>query len=175
MNFLFVRSDRPPKEQSAVRLSFCRSSFAPEHSQPKYRLTDGSRLSAILSTKNRRFASLNGSRVSSWWIYFVDELNGADWGLDWHFIASPPRICCSLPRRSLKLCSWAPDGLNKESSMNNCDWTDCLLEVGLFDGAPRTLLSDEGHKNIPVESRFINLCREHFELGVATRSQRRYN
>jgi len=52
--------------------------------------------------------------------------------------------------------------------MNNCDWTDCLLEVGLFDGAPRTLLSDEGHKNIPVESRFINLCREHFELGVAS-------
>jgi len=52
--------------------------------------------------------------------------------------------------------------------MNNCDWTDCLLEVGLFDGGPRTLLSDEGHKNITVESRFINLCREHFELGVAS-------
>ena len=72
-------------------------------------------------------------------------------------------------REKLKLCSWAPGGLNKESSMNSCDWTDCSLEVGLFDGAPRILLSAEGRKNIPVEkNRFINLCPHHFELGVAT-------
>jgi hypothetical protein len=30
--------------------------------------------------------------------------------------------------------------------MNSCDWTDCSLEVGLFDGAPHTLLSAEGRK-----------------------------
>ena len=53
--------------------------------------------------------------------------------------------------------------------MNSCDWTDCSLEVGLFDGAPRTLLSAEGRKNIPVEkNRFINLCAHHFELGLAS-------
>ena len=53
--------------------------------------------------------------------------------------------------------------------MNSCDWTDCSLEVGLFDGAPRSLLSAEGRKNIPVEkNRFINLCAHHFELGVAS-------
>ena len=53
--------------------------------------------------------------------------------------------------------------------MNSCDWTDCSLEVGLFDGAPRTLLSAEGRKNIPVEkNRFIKLCAHHFELGVAS-------
>jgi len=52
--------------------------------------------------------------------------------------------------------------------MNSCGWTDCPLEVGIFDGAPRTLLSAEGHKSISVESRFINLCPEHFELGVAS-------
>ena len=53
--------------------------------------------------------------------------------------------------------------------MNSCDWTDCSLEVGLFDGAPRTLLSAEGRKNIPVErNRFINLCPDHFEVGVAS-------
>jgi hypothetical protein len=53
--------------------------------------------------------------------------------------------------------------------MNSCDWTDCSLEVGLFDGAPSTLLSAEGRKNIPGDKyRFINLCPNHFELGVAS-------
>jgi hypothetical protein len=48
--------------------------------------------------------------------------------------------------------------------MNSCDWTDCSLEVGLFDGAPSTLLSAEGRKNIPGDKyRFINLCPNHFE------------
>jgi len=42
--------------------------------------------------------------------------------------------------------------------MNSCDWTDCSLEVGLFDGAPSTLLSVEGRKNIPGDKyRFINV------------------
>jgi hypothetical protein len=78
-------------------------------------------------------------------------------------------ILLLVSREKLKLCSWAPGGLNKERSMNSCDWTDCSLEVGLFDGAPRTLLSAEGRKNIPVErNSFINLCPDHFELGVAS-------
>lgn len=53
--------------------------------------------------------------------------------------------------------------------MNRCDWTDCALEVGLFDGAPSSLLSAEGLKNVAVDrNRFINLCRNHFEIGVAS-------
>ena len=56
--------------------------------------------------------------------------------------------------------------------MNRCDWTDCALEVGLFDGAPSSLLSAEVRKKISVDkSRFINLCPNHFELGVASPSQ----
>ena len=58
--------------------------------------------------------------------------------------------------------------------MNHCDWTHCSREVGLFDGAPGTLLSAEGRKNIPVKkNRFINLCAHHLELGVASRKQRK--
>ena len=51
--------------------------------------------------------------------------------------------------------------------MNRCDWTDCALEVGLFDGMPSSLLNPEAHKNIPVtKNRFISLCPKHFELGI---------
>jgi hypothetical protein len=72
-------------------------------------------------------------------------------------------------RENRKICFELAGGLNKESSMNSCDWTDCSLEVGLFDGAPRTLLSAEGRKDIPAEkNRFINLCPDHFQLGVAS-------
>lgn len=51
--------------------------------------------------------------------------------------------------------------------MNRCDWRDCSLEVGLFDGAVASLLNTAARKNIPVNrNRFISLCPNHFELGV---------
>jgi len=53
--------------------------------------------------------------------------------------------------------------------MNHCHWTDCALEVGLFDGVPNSLLNPEVRENIPVEkNRFINLCAHHFELARAS-------
>jgi len=52
--------------------------------------------------------------------------------------------------------------------MNRCDWMDCVLEVGLFDGAPSSLLNTEAGKNIPIhKNRFISLCPQHFILGVS--------
>jgi hypothetical protein len=50
--------------------------------------------------------------------------------------------------------------------MNHCHWTDCALEVGLFDGVPNSLLNPEVRENILFErNRFINLCPNHFELA----------
>ena len=98
----------------------------------------------------------------------VCELNGSDGepGLALHCTSTKFLLLVFRENRKIALSFRR---LNKESSMNSCDWTDCSLEVGLFDGAPRTLLSSEGRKNIPVEkNRFINLCPHHFELGVAS-------
>ena len=51
--------------------------------------------------------------------------------------------------------------------MNRCDWPDCPVEVGLFEGVPASLLSGEGRNNIPVDkNRFVTLCLKHFEVAV---------
>ena len=52
--------------------------------------------------------------------------------------------------------------------MNYCDWTDCAVEVGLFDGVPASLLNPEDRKNVPNgRNGFTSLCPEHFDLAVA--------
>ena len=56
--------------------------------------------------------------------------------------------------------------------MNRCDWADCTLEVGLFDGAPSSLLNREAFENISFgnKTRFISLCPQHLELGLTNRT-----
>jgi hypothetical protein len=59
--------------------------------------------------------------------------------------------------------------------MIRCGWTDCTLEVGLFDGVPSVLLSAEGRRNISADkARFVPFCAEHRELAAAKPQSRRF-
>ena len=56
--------------------------------------------------------------------------------------------------------------LERGKDQNRCDWMGCV-EVGFFDRVQKTLLNDEGRKNIPATvRRFVFLCEKHFKLGV---------
>ena len=77
---------------------------------------------------------------------------------------------CLLPRflqsakKSLHCSTSVQDNCH---NMSQCDWTDCGLEVGLFDGAPSSLLNPEARKDLPHnKNQFVSLCTEHFELAV---------
>jgi hypothetical protein len=57
--------------------------------------------------------------------------------------------------------------LELEKDQNRCDWMGCV-EVGFLNGVQKTLLNNEGRKNIPATvHRFVFLCDNHFQLGVS--------